>query len=153
MQATRSNDIGRGFVVRGPAVPESGCTVMPRPARNQESRRTPAGQPSTRAQESAPVGGSPGRVAGSRSRGGPLTEDEFKATAVPEKERVGLDEEPPFDFWEYFELNPPEEFSEHDFSKDRCPTPGTYAGRSTGTFWRNARQLTFTVTTQGIRPC
>jgi len=32
-----------------------------------------------------------------------LAENEFKATAVPEKERVGLDEEPPFDFWEYFD--------------------------------------------------
>lgn len=48
-----------------------------------------------------------------------LTEGEFKATAVPEKERVGLDEEPPFDFREYFELIPPEEFSEHDFSEGR----------------------------------
>jgi hypothetical protein len=78
-----------------------------------------------------------------------LTEDEFKATAVPEKERVGLDEEPPFDFWEYFELIPPEEFSEHDFSEGGV----SYAGRSTGTSWWNARQLTFTVTTQGIGPC
>ena len=32
-----------------------------------------------------------------------LAENEFKATAVPEKERVGLDEESPFDFWESFE--------------------------------------------------
>jgi hypothetical protein len=107
-----------------------------------------------------PVGIPSGRAAGSHSRDGPhrgwhpdamrrLTEDEFKATAVPEKERVGLDEEPPFDFWEYFELIPPEEFSEHDFSEGGV----SCAGRSTGTSWWNARQLTFTVTTQGIRPC
>lgn len=48
-----------------------------------------------------------------------LTEDQFKATAVPEKERVGVNEEPPFDFGEYFELIPPEDFGEHDFSEGR----------------------------------
>jgi hypothetical protein len=62
-----------------------------------------------------------------------LTEDEFKATAVPERERVGLDEEPPFDFWEYFDLNPPEEFSEHDFSKERM----SYAWNRRGTVYRH----------------
>jgi hypothetical protein len=46
-----------------------------------------------------------------------LTEDEYKATTVPEKERVGLDEEPPFDFWEYFIAIPPEDFGGHDFSQ------------------------------------
>jgi hypothetical protein len=50
---------------------------------------------------------------------------------------------------EYFELIPPEEFSEHDFSEGGV----SCAGRSTGTSWWNARQLTFTVTTQGIGPC
>ncbi|MEU4218742.1 hypothetical protein [Actinoplanes sp. NPDC026623] len=33
-----------------------------------------------------------------------LTEDEYKATTVPEKERAGLDQEPPFDCWD---LRPP----------------------------------------------
>jgi hypothetical protein len=62
-----------------------------------------------------------------------LTEDEFKATAVPERERVGLDEEPPFDFWEYFELNPLEEFSEHDFSEERV----SYTWNMRGTVYRH----------------
>ena len=34
-----------------------------------------------------------------------------------DRERVGSDEEPPFDFWDYFEAIPPEDFSEHDFSE------------------------------------
>ena len=46
-----------------------------------------------------------------------LTDEEFKATAVPEAERVGLAEEPPFDFWEYFEAILREDFGEHDFSE------------------------------------
>jgi hypothetical protein len=64
-----------------------------------------------------------------------LRKTSSKPPPCPEKERVGLDEEPPFDFWEYFELIPPEEFSEHDFSEGRV----SYAGRSTGTSWWNAR--------------
>ncbi|WP_328474948.1 hypothetical protein OHA21_16680 [Actinoplanes sp. NBC_00393] len=62
-----------------------------------------------------------------------LTEDEFKATAAPEKERVGSDEEPPFDFWEYFELVPPEELTELDFSQGRV----SYAWNTRGTVYRH----------------
>jgi hypothetical protein len=62
-----------------------------------------------------------------------LTEDEFKATAAPEKERVGLDEEPPFDFWAYFELIPPEDFGEHDFSEGRV----SYAWNMRGTGYQH----------------
>ncbi|WP_433788765.1 hypothetical protein [Actinoplanes sp. CA-252034] len=62
-----------------------------------------------------------------------LTEDEFKATTVPEKERVGLDEEPPFDFWEYFELIPPEDFGEYDFSEGRV----SYAWNMCGTVYQH----------------
>jgi hypothetical protein len=45
-----------------------------------------------------------------------LSEDEFKATTSPEKERVGLDAAPPFDFWEYFAAIPVADFGGHDFS-------------------------------------
>jgi hypothetical protein len=45
-----------------------------------------------------------------------LTEDEFKATAVPDAEPVGPDEEPAFDFWDYFDAIPREDSGGHDFS-------------------------------------
>jgi hypothetical protein len=62
-----------------------------------------------------------------------LTDDEFKATAVPEAERVGLDEEPPFDFWEYFEAIPREDFGKHDFSEGRV----SYAWNMRGTAYQH----------------
>jgi hypothetical protein len=62
-----------------------------------------------------------------------LTPDEFKAATAPEKERVGLDEEPPFDFWEYFEAIPPEDFGEHDFSEGRV----SYAWNMLGTAYQH----------------
>ena len=52
---------------------------------------------------------------------------------MPEKERVGLNEEPPFDFWEYFELIPLEDFGEHDFSKGRV----SYAWNMRGTVYQH----------------
>ncbi|GAA2864373.1 hypothetical protein Acy02nite_71660 [Actinoplanes cyaneus] len=58
-----------------------------------------------------------------------LSDEEFKATHVPEPEPVDLDMAPPFDFWEYFEAIPPEHFGGHDFSEGRVPhawnMPGT----------------------------
>ena len=57
-----------------------------------------------------------------------LTDDEFKATAAPEKKRVDLDEEPPFDFWGYFERIPPEDFGDHAFSEGRVSYAWTVAG-------------------------
>jgi len=62
-----------------------------------------------------------------------LTHDEFKATTAPEKERVGLDEAPPFDFWEYFEAIPPEDLGEHDFSEGRV----SYAWNMLGTAYQH----------------
>ncbi|XVU23970.1 hypothetical protein ACQPZJ_43165 [Actinoplanes sp. CA-054009] len=57
-----------------------------------------------------------------------LTEAEFKATTAPEPERVGVDEPPPFDFWEYFEAIPAEDFREHDFSAGRVSNAWTMRG-------------------------
>ena len=34
----------------------------------------------------------------------------------PDRERVALDEEPPFDFWAYVDAIPEEDFAGHDFS-------------------------------------
>ena len=48
-----------------------------------------------------------------------LTDQEFKATAGPDKRRVGPDEEPPFDFWDYFDAIPAEDLGGHDFSEGR----------------------------------
>jgi hypothetical protein len=48
-----------------------------------------------------------------------LSDEEFRATMASDRERVGMDEEPPFDFWDYFEAIPPEDFGEHDFSEGR----------------------------------
>jgi hypothetical protein len=62
-----------------------------------------------------------------------LTEEEFKATYAPGAERVGLDEEPPFDFWEYFEAIPPEDFGEHDFSEGQA----SYAWNMRGTAYQH----------------
>jgi hypothetical protein len=62
-----------------------------------------------------------------------LADDEFKATAVPEAERVGLDEEPPFDFWEYFEAIPREDFGGHDFAEGRV----SYAWNMRGTAYQH----------------
>ena len=57
-----------------------------------------------------------------------LTDEEFKATAAPEAEPVGLDQEPPFDFWEYFEAIPPDDFEGHDFSEGRVSYAWTMRG-------------------------
>jgi hypothetical protein len=62
-----------------------------------------------------------------------LSEEEFKATIAPEKELVDLGEEPPFDFWEYFEAIPVEDFGEHDFSEGRVP----YAWEMRGTAYQH----------------
>jgi hypothetical protein len=45
-----------------------------------------------------------------------LTEPEFLATTDPHPVRVGLDDSPPFDFWDYFGSIPNEDFDGHDFS-------------------------------------
>lgn len=45
-----------------------------------------------------------------------LTETEFLATIDPHPERVGPDDAPPFDFWDYFDSIPDEDFHGHDFS-------------------------------------
>ena len=58
-----------------------------------------------------------------------MTDEEFKATMGSDRVRVGLDEEPPFDFWGYFEAIPPEDFSGHDFSDGRV----SYAWNMRGT--------------------
>lgn len=62
-----------------------------------------------------------------------LTDEEFKATTAPDKERVGLDEEPPFDFWGYFRAIPLEDFGEHDFSAGRV----SYAWKMLGTAYQH----------------
>jgi hypothetical protein len=62
-----------------------------------------------------------------------LTDEEFKATTVAEKERVGLDEEPPFDFWGYFEAISAEDFGEHDFSAGRV----SYSWNMRGTAYQH----------------
>jgi hypothetical protein len=46
-----------------------------------------------------------------------LTEAEYKATMEPEPIRIGPDDEPPFDFWPYFDMVPEEDFGGHDFSE------------------------------------
>ncbi|MEN3614799.1 hypothetical protein [Plantactinospora sp. ZYX-F-223] len=50
-----------------------------------------------------------------------LTEDDYKATMALHPIRVDPDEEPPFDFWPYFEAIPPEDFGGHDFSAGAVP--------------------------------
>jgi hypothetical protein len=62
-----------------------------------------------------------------------LTDDEFKATAVPGAERVGSDEEPPFDFWDYFDAIPEHDFEGHDFSAGEV----SYAWNMPGTAYQH----------------
>jgi len=50
-----------------------------------------------------------------------LTEDDYKATVALPPIGVDPDEEPPFDFWPYFEAIPPEDFGGHDFSAGAVP--------------------------------
>lgn len=45
-----------------------------------------------------------------------LTEDEYKATMSLAPREVGPDEPPPFDFWDYFDSIPREDWEGHDFS-------------------------------------
>jgi len=46
-----------------------------------------------------------------------LTEAEYKATMEPEPIQIGPDDEPPFDFWPYFDAIPEEHLGGHDFSE------------------------------------
>jgi hypothetical protein len=48
-----------------------------------------------------------------------LTEDEYQRTIGPDPTRVRPDEEPPFDFWPYFDSIDAEDFAGHDFSEGR----------------------------------
>jgi hypothetical protein len=50
-----------------------------------------------------------------------LTEDEYKATMALHPIAADPDEEPPFDFWPYFNAIPPEDFRGHDFSARAVP--------------------------------
>ncbi len=59
-----------------------------------------------------------------------LNEDEYKATMSQNPIRVGLDEEPPFDFWPYFEEIPTEDFGDHDFSEGVVPYAWKMSGSS-----------------------
>jgi hypothetical protein len=45
-----------------------------------------------------------------------LTEAEYRATMEPEPIRIGPDDEPPFDFWAYFDAVPAADLRGHDFS-------------------------------------
>ncbi|GIF50855.1 hypothetical protein DFJ67_4187 [Asanoa ferruginea] len=45
-----------------------------------------------------------------------LTEAEYKATMGSQPISLGLDEEPPFDFWPYCDSIAPEDLGDHDFS-------------------------------------
>jgi hypothetical protein len=46
-----------------------------------------------------------------------LSEDEFRATYDAHPVAVEQDDEPPFDFWPYFDAIPNEDCSGHDFSE------------------------------------
>jgi len=46
-----------------------------------------------------------------------LTEAEYRATMEPEPAPIGPDEEPPFDFWSYFDAIPAADLQGHDFSE------------------------------------
>lgn len=46
-----------------------------------------------------------------------LTEDEFRVTMDLRPVAVGVDDEPPFDFWDYFDTVPAEDCDGHDFSE------------------------------------
>jgi hypothetical protein len=45
-----------------------------------------------------------------------LTDAEYRATMEPEPIRIGPEEEPPFDFWTYFDEVPEADLRGHDFS-------------------------------------
>jgi UDP-N-acetylmuramyl pentapeptide synthase len=45
-----------------------------------------------------------------------LNETEFLATMDPHPVRVEQDDAPPFDFWDYFDAIPGQDFDGHDFS-------------------------------------
>ena len=45
-----------------------------------------------------------------------LSEAEYLATLVGPMQRVALDEQPPFDFWPYFDAIPAGDFEGHDCS-------------------------------------
>lgn len=57
-----------------------------------------------------------------------LTNEEFKATTVPQPAPLDTDVEPPFDFWPYFDAIPPEDFGGHDFSEGDVPYGWTMTG-------------------------
>lgn len=46
-----------------------------------------------------------------------LTDSEYRATMDPQPVAIGQDDEPPFDFWPYFNAIPNEDFDGHDFSE------------------------------------
>ena len=46
-----------------------------------------------------------------------LTEAEYKATMEPEPVQIGPDDEPPFDFWPYFDQIPDADLGGHNFSE------------------------------------
>jgi hypothetical protein len=46
-----------------------------------------------------------------------LSDDEYRATMEPEPVQIGPDDEPPFDFWPYFDRIPREDLQGHDFSE------------------------------------
>jgi hypothetical protein len=46
-----------------------------------------------------------------------LSEAEYKATMEPEPVQIGPDDEPPFDFWPYFDDIPESHLGGHDFSE------------------------------------
>ena len=48
-----------------------------------------------------------------------LTQDEYQGTIGPNPARVASDEEPPFDFWPYFDSIAEDDFGGHDFSEGR----------------------------------
>ncbi|WP_433614908.1 hypothetical protein ACQP2P_09970 [Dactylosporangium sp. CA-139114] len=52
-----------------------------------------------------------------------LSEDEYRATMEPEPVQLGPDDEPPFDFWPYFDEIPEADLRGHDFSEGQV----TYA--------------------------
>lgn len=45
-----------------------------------------------------------------------LTDDEYRATMVPDPVAVGPDDPPPFDFWPYADTIAPEDLAGHDFT-------------------------------------
>ena len=45
-----------------------------------------------------------------------LTDADFSATFTPPMQRLGLDEEPPFDFWDYLDEIPVKDFGGYDCS-------------------------------------